>query len=71
VHAARLGLGDQVAATMKASTNSFQVYPTGLAAWNTGQPAGALRRALGGVTALAINETLAADYGRAAADRAR
>jgi hypothetical protein len=61
VHAARLGLGDQVAATLTASTNRFQVYPTGLAAWNTGN----LQEPYdehSGVTALAINETLATDY---------
>src|SRR3954447_13776648 len=61
VQAARLGLGDQVAATLKASTNSFQSYPTGLAAWQPSNPSEPYDEH-SGVTTLAINESLATDY---------
>ncbi len=61
VDAARLDLGSEVAAGLKASTQSFQVYPNGLAAWNP--------RSLtepydehSGTSTLAINEALATDY---------
>jgi len=36
VQAARLGLSSEVANTLVNSTKSFQVYPSGLAAWNPG-----------------------------------
>lgn len=60
VDAARLGLGAEVAARLKSSTDRYQVYPNGLAAWN-----GNLQEPYdehAGVTTLAINEALAQDY---------
>jgi hypothetical protein len=61
VHAARLGLGTEVEARLKASTTSFQIYPSGLAAWNPGLPQEPYDEH-SGVTALALNESLAQDY---------
>ena len=61
VDAARLDMGDQVAATLKASASRWQVYPSGMAAWNTGS----LQEPYdehSGVTTLAVNEALATDY---------
>jgi hypothetical protein len=61
VHAARLGLGTEVATRLNASTARFQVYPNGMAAWNTSN----LQEPYdehAGVTALAINESLVQDY---------
>ena len=61
VHAARLGLGTEVAAGLRASTTSFQVYPNGLAAWNPSRLEEPYDEHAG-VTALAINESLVQDY---------
>ena len=61
VHAARLGLGTDVAAGLRASTASFQVYPSGLAAWNPSRQEEPYDEHAG-VTALAINESLVQDY---------
>ena len=61
VHAARLGLATEVATRLKASTNSYQVYPSGLAAWNTSRLEEPYDEHAG-VTALAINEALVQDY---------
>jgi hypothetical protein len=63
VHAARLGLGTEVATRLKASTASFQVYPNGMAAWNTSRLEEPYDEHAG-VTALAINESLVQDYDR-------
>jgi hypothetical protein len=60
VDAARLGLGTEVAARLKASTDRFQAYPNGLAAFNTNLQEPYDEHA--GVTTLAINESLAQDY---------
>jgi hypothetical protein len=61
VHAARLGLGSEVEARLKASTTSFQIYPSGLAAWNPGSPQEPYDEH-SGVTALALNESLVQDF---------
>jgi hypothetical protein len=61
VDAARLDMGDQVAAGLKASASRWQVYPSGMAAWNTGSQQEPYDEH-SGVTTLAINEALATDY---------
>ena len=61
VQAARLDMGDQVAATLKLSTQTFQVYPSGMAAWNVNNLSEPYDEH-SGVTTLAINEALATDY---------
>ena len=61
VHAARLGLAAEVAERLRASTSSFQIYPSGLAAWNPGRPEEPYDEHAG-VTALAINESLVQDF---------
>ena len=61
VHAARLGLADEVEERLRASTNSFQIYPSGLAAWNPGRPEEPYDEHAG-VTALALNESLVQEY---------
>jgi hypothetical protein len=61
VDAARLDMGSEVAATLKAATQSYQAFPNGLSAWqvsNLQEP----YDEQAGVTALAINEALATDY---------
>jgi hypothetical protein len=60
VHAARLGLGGEVAARLIASTARFQAYPSGLAAFNSSLQEPYDEHA--GVTTLAINEALAQDF---------
>jgi glycosyl hydrolase family 95 len=60
VHAARLGLGSEVAARLTASTARFQGYANGLAAFNSSLQEPYDEHA--GVTTLAINETLAQDH---------
>ena len=61
IHAARLGFGAEVASRLRASTSSFQIYPSGLAAWNTSRPEEPYDEHAG-VTALAINESLVQDF---------
>jgi hypothetical protein len=61
VHAARLGLGDEVASTLAAGIEKFQIYPSGLAAWD---PADTRIPYIehAGVLGTAVNEALAQDY---------
>lgn len=60
VHAARLGLGSEVAASLHRQANSFAKYPSGLAAFssNMTEP----YDETDGVVSLALNESLATDY---------
>ncbi len=61
VHAARLGFAEEVESRLRASTSSFQIYPSGLAAWNPGRPEEPYDEHAG-VTALALNESLVQDF---------
>jgi hypothetical protein len=61
IHAARVGLAADVASTLLSAIGTFQVYPSGLAAWDPDD----MRIPYiehAGVLATAVNEALAQDY---------
>ncbi len=60
VQAARLDLGDEVAATLKLDASTHSQYPDGLAAFSSSQTEPYDETV--GVTALTVNESLATDY---------
>jgi hypothetical protein len=61
IHAARIGLPDEVLSTLRAGIGTFQVYPSGLAAWDPADQRIPYIEHLG-VLATAVNEALAQDY---------
>jgi hypothetical protein len=61
IHAARLGLADEVAAALNAVTERYQVYPAGFAAGNPNTLTQPFIEQVG-VVVTAINEALATDY---------
>src|SRR6185312_2100149 len=61
VDAARLDMGSQVASDLTASTESYQVYPSGLAAWNPSQVDEPYIEQDANV-AVTLDEALATDY---------
>ena len=60
LHAARLGLGDEMKTAMTANIAKYQVFPNGMASWNA-QPQTPYLEQLG-VNAAAIGEGLVQDY---------
>jgi hypothetical protein len=60
LHAARLGLGNEMKTAMIANIGKYQVFPNGLAAWNA-QPTAPYLEEMG-VNAAAISEGLVQDY---------
>ncbi|WP_426504515.1 cellulose binding domain-containing protein [Dactylosporangium sp. McL0621] len=61
VQAARLGLASEVASTLTNSTKTYQVYPSGLAAWNPGSLDEPYIEHVSNV-ATTLDEALATDY---------
>jgi hypothetical protein len=61
IHAARLGLADEVAAALEAVTERYQVYPAGFSAGNPTTLTQPFIEQIG-VVITAINEALATDY---------
>ena len=62
VDAARLGMGAEVAARLKATTSSFQLFANGMANLGSGGTLTEPYDEHSGVTALALNEALVQDY---------
>jgi alpha-L-fucosidase 2 len=60
IHAARLGLGGEVAATLTALTKKFQNYPNGMAKWSSEDKEFYIEQT--GVVAAALEEALVQDF---------
>jgi alpha-L-fucosidase 2 len=60
IHAARLGLGEEVAATLTTLTKKFQNYPNGMAKWSSEDKEFYIEQT--GVVAAALEEALVQDF---------